>query len=59
MSDKYVKLGDLLVYKFAIELGDMADVFMKFLNKSEQTNFQINRFIKTTYDSKDQGGGRQ
>ena len=130
MSDKYVKLGDLLVYKLAIELGDMAwgiylslvwqdkkimgdqfiestdsfganiaegygrfhyldrikfyynaraslneskhwcfvlnrrskvskDVFMKFLNKSEQANFQINRFIKTTYGSKDQGHARQ
>lgn len=130
MSEKYVKLGDLLVYKLAIELSDTAwkiylslvwqdkkimgdqfiestdsfganiaegygrfhyldrikfyynaraslneakhwcfvlnrrekvskDVFIKFLNQSEQANFQINRFIKTTYDSKDQGHSRQ
>lgn len=130
MSEKYVKLGDLLVYKLAVELSDTAweiylslvwqdkkimgdqfveatdsfganiaegygrfhyldrikfyynaraslneakhwcfilsrrkkigkDVTDKFLVKGEQANFQINNFIKTTYESKDKSLGHQ
>lgn len=129
MTDKYVKLGDLLVYRMSVELSDLAwsiyelldwrdkkimgdqfvestdsfganiaegyaryhyldrikfyynaraslseakhwcfilhrrrkitkEVFEKFLSKSEKANYQLNLFIKTTYQAKDSGKER-